>query len=232
MLVALLEESRQLGFLGPGPVEDHIVRARAFASAVPEPPARALDLGAGGGLPGLVLALEVWPETRWTFLDAQAKRADFLNQAVQAGDLAGRVEVLTGRAEMFGRDPRHRGQYDLVTSRSFGRPAITSECASPFLAIGGLLVVSEPPDSDTADRWPATGAAQLGLGTAEPLTVVESEGESISAVTTDATPVTADGSDGSATGSIVTHLVRMRQDHPTPDQFPRRDGMPAKRPLF
>ena len=62
-LVAILEESRALGFLGPGPVEGHLPHSLAFAAAVEDPPARAVDLGAGGGLPGLVLAALIWPDT-------------------------------------------------------------------------------------------------------------------------------------------------------------------------
>ena len=50
-------------------------------------------------------------------------------------------------AEAAGHDPLLRGQFDLVTARSFGRPAVTAECAAPFLRREGLLVVSEPPDS-------------------------------------------------------------------------------------
>ena len=94
-LTGLLAEARQRGFLGPGPVEPHLDHARAFAVAVPDVPARVLDLGAGGGLPGLVLAVECWPTARWVFLDAQQKRTDFLREAVHALDLVDRVEVVT-----------------------------------------------------------------------------------------------------------------------------------------
>ena len=88
-LVGLLTEARRLGFLGPGPVEPHLDHALAFAGAVPEAPARALDLGAGGGLPGLVLAALTWPQTSWTLLDAQRRRTEFLEDAVEALFAAG-----------------------------------------------------------------------------------------------------------------------------------------------
>jgi 16S rRNA (guanine527-N7)-methyltransferase len=161
-LLALLDRSRSLGFLGPGPVDEHLQHALAFAATVAEPPARALDLGAGGGLPGLVLAARTWPSTQWTFLDAQRKRTDFLEAAVHELGLADRVEVVTKRAEVVGRAPAHRGGYDLVVSRSFGPPAVTAECAAPFLRPGGRLVVSEPPTGSTG-RWPGDGLAQVGL---------------------------------------------------------------------
>ena len=201
----LLRESRQRGFLGPGPVEGHLDHARAFAVVRPDAPALALDLGAGGGLPGLVLAATVWPDTRWRFLDGNLRRTAFLTEAVEALGLVDRVEVRCDRAEAVGREPGWRGSVDLVVARSFGAPAVTAECAAPFLRSGGELLVSEPPDADPAARWPSSGLAELGLGPAR-LEVVP--------------------------GRTPTHLVRMVQEQPCSDRYPRRVGMPSKRPLF
>lgn len=208
-LAEALAESRRLGFLGPGPVEAHIRRAAAFTSAVPDPPARALDLGAGGGLPGLVLAVTSWPETSWCFLDAIIKRTDFLNRAIRRLQLSDRVEVVTERAEETGRRPEHRGAYDLVVARSFAAPAVTAECAAPLLRIGGLLVVSEPPDAAPEARWPEAGVGALGFGPAEPVTVFDPDED-----------------------DDPTHLVRLRLEHEVDERYPRRVGRPAKRPLF
>lgn len=204
-LLAVLEESRRLGFLGPGPVEPHLDHASAYADVVETEPARALDLGAGGGLPGLVLAERHWTSTIWTMLDAQTRRTRFLEDAVDSLDLGDRVEIVTARAEDAARDPDHRGCYDVVTARSFGPPAVTAECAAPLLRSGGLLIVSEPPDSDP-ERWPASGLAELGFGAAEPLRFGRSD-----------RPV---------------HLVRIERTAEVPDRFPRRTGVPTKRPLF
>jgi 16S rRNA (guanine527-N7)-methyltransferase len=204
-LADLLTESRQLGFLGSAPVEDQIRRAAAFAAAVPHDPARALDLGAGGGLPGLVLAATVWPEARWTFVDARAHRSEFLQHAVDELRLDDRVEVVHARAEDVGRIFAHRGDYDLVVARSFAAPPVTVECAAPLLRPGGSLVVSEPPESDPAARWPADGVALAGFGPAEPVVV---------------------------DGDLLVHLVRLQLTGEVPDRLPRRPGIPAKRPLF
>lgn len=200
-LLELLAESQQLGFLGPGPVDAHIPHALAYADATP-PPARALDLGAGGGVPGLVLATSVWPETRWTFLDAQRRRIDFLEDAIEALGLADRVDAQLGRAEEAARLDDRRGRFDLVVARSFGAPAVAAECAAPFLSVGGALVVSEPPAASVEGRWPAGPLAELGFGRPDP---VEARG---------------------------VHLVRLRLVAPCPDRYPRRTGIPAKRPLF
>jgi 16S rRNA (guanine527-N7)-methyltransferase len=205
-LVGLLTEARRLGYLGPGPVEAHLTHALAFAQAAPEPPARALDLGAGGGLPGLVLAARVWPSTAWTLLDAQRRRTEFLEEAVEDLGLTDRVSVLHGRAEDVGRAVEHRHGYALVVARSFASPAVTAECAAPLLVIGGRLVVSEPPDVALARRWPADGVATLGFGPAE----------------------SVDGDDAAA----PVHLACLPLLSLAPDRYPRRPGMPAKRPLF
>lgn len=195
----VLEDSRRFGFLGPGPLQPQIEHARGFASTGERTPDSFLDLGSGGGLPGLVLALE-WPQARGVLLDAMVKRTEFLRTACVRLGIADRVEVRCGRAEDAGRDPALRGRFDLVTARSFGPPAVTAECAVGFLEVGGELVVSEPPEDDEA-RWPADGLAELGLE------IVQSP-----------TP--------------ERRFVRMRSIEVAPDRYPRRVGVPGKRPLW
>ena len=197
----VLEEARQLGFLGPGPIEAHIEHALGFGADGPAP-ARALDLGSGGGVPGLVLAVVRWPTCRWTLLDAGKRRCAFLEWACDELALAARVTVRWGRAEEAGREPELRGTIDLVTARGFAAPGITAECAAPFLASGGRLEVSEPPSGST-DRWSTQGLALLGLGPA--VRSLPRPGVSI---------------------ATMARLV------PCPDRYPRRVGIPAKRPLF
>jgi len=161
-LRAVLERSRRLGFLGPGSVrvqEDHAL-GFALGPAITAP-TRMVDLGSGGGVPGLVLAAR-WPEAQVILLDAAERRCAFLTEAVADLGWQARVRVVRARAEEAGRDPELRAAADLVVARGFGPPAVTAECAAPLLAQGGRLVVSEPPDVD-ADRWPEEGLAKLGL---------------------------------------------------------------------
>jgi len=206
-LEVVLGAARDRGYLGASiPIRDQILHAAAFARAVASPPHRAVDLGSGGGLPGLVLAA-VWPESSWLLVDAQLKRTDFLSWAVDAMAYADRVVVRHGRAEDVARDPAWRGTASLVTARSFGPPAVVAECATGFLEVHGRLVVSEPPDPDE-QRWDRTLAVEglhaLGL---EPVRLPPA---------TDAT----------------VQLRAFEQQTLTPDRYPRRAGIPAKRPLF
>lgn len=159
-LASILERSRDLGFLGPGPIERHLEQAEAFLAATP-PPASFLDLGSGGGLPGLVLALK-WPDAHGLLVDAQAKRVRFLDEAIEVLDLVDRIAAVHGRAEELAHDPAHRGRYELVTARSFAAPAITAECAVGFVPADGRVLVAEPRD-ERPDRWSADGLATLGL---------------------------------------------------------------------
>ena len=197
-LLGVLEEARGWGFLGPGPVDAHVAHAQGFAAAVPVAPDAAVDLGTGGGVPGLVLALG-WPGSRWVLVESQQRRAAFLTEAVGRLDLGDRVAVFHGRAEELGRMPEHRSQAALVTARSFGPPAVTAECAAPLLRVGGILVVSEPPHE--GPRWDHAGLARLGLGS---LAFVEA----------------------GARFAVLTLTAAC------PETYPRRVGLPSKRPLF
>ncbi len=170
-LVRVLGRARDLGLLGPGPVRPHLEHAAGAAERIaarwgPTPasvdgPLWAADLGSGGGLPGLPLAV-AFPSIQWRLIDAAERRIAFLEWAITELGLAGRVEAVRGRAEVIAHAPEHRGRYDLVTARSFGPPATTAECAVGLLRSEGALLVSEPPEPDPT-RWPAGPLASLGL---------------------------------------------------------------------
>ncbi len=169
-----------------------------------------LELGSGGGLPGLVLAVEN-RDLCLVLLDSTQRSADFLRWAVEELGLSSRVEVVNARAEEFGHEERYRGRFAAVVARSFGPPAVTAECAAPFLQVGGRLIVSEPPGKDSrtsgtpslqnATRWPVEGCQKLGL--APEVGVRHKFGFAV-----------------------------LRQVSQCPDRYPRRPGIPAKRPLF
>ena len=97
-----------------------------------------IDVGSGGGLPGLVLAC-VQPSLPITLVEATGKKARFLEEAAKRLGLD-RVEVLAERAEVVGRDPRHRERHDLVTSRAVGPMPILAEYLVPLARTDGLVL--------------------------------------------------------------------------------------------
>lgn len=198
-----LRRSAELGFLGSMPIVDQIDHALGFVvvaeSALGGIPMAIADLGSGGGVPGLILQV-CWPETRLVLIDSNERRTEFLAEAVEDLGLD-LVEVVRGRLEEIGRLEECRQRFDLVTSRSFGAPAVTAECGGPLLAVGGFLVVSEPPEGQ--DRWPVEGLQPLGL-----------------------VPIEHDRFED----RFGYQVIQKRE--PTPDRYPRRTGIPTKRPLF
>ena len=218
-LFEILDEARTLGFLGPGPIDVQWRHAEGFvrvAWAKVARDARVLDLGSGGGLPGLVVAYQ-WPEAGLTLLDANGRRTAFLRRALERLGFSDRVSVVQERAEIAGRSPDLRTQFEVVMARSFGRPAVVAECAAPFLKPAGWLVVSEPPaatgprtldtaaaeasTTSSAARWPVEPLSRLGL---DPVESVHGDFE----------------------------YQTLQQRDPCPDRYPRRDGVPARKPLF
>ncbi|NNE73390.1 MAG: hypothetical protein HKN26_06990 [Acidimicrobiales bacterium] len=194
--------------------------AQGYAEGFPAGVTLGIDIGSGGGLPGLVLA---WThaDMEWLLVDGRKKSIDFLTGAIEELGLVARVTAHQLRLEEFGRLEQHRGVHQLVVARSFGPPAVVAECAAPLLAPGGRLLVSEPPppgvaatgsdpsapavprgDETSPSRWPADGLELLGM---RPGHRWVHEGSTYQAI---------------------------EQVSPCGDRYPRRVGIPTKRPLF
>jgi 16S rRNA (guanine527-N7)-methyltransferase len=203
-LSRILDDARDAGFLGPGPVESHIEHAAGFGdlaeAGLGRVPDSFADLGTGGGVPGLVLATR-WIHARCVFIESNGKRSEALRWAIVRLGLDGRATVVEERAEVVGRDPACRERFELVTARSFAASAPTAEIAAGLVAVGGVVVVSEPPQPEP-DRWPEVNLRQVGLGPAELRT------------------------------SNGAHFAVISKIGAVPEEYPRRVGRPAKRPLW
>jgi 16S rRNA (guanine527-N7)-methyltransferase len=164
-LPRVLEESRARGFLGPNAIEPHFTHSLGFAlcweERTPTPPDSFLDLGSGGGLPGLFL-LDRW-RCPAVFTDSMVKRASFLGEVLEWEGAPSQGTVIEGRVEETARIPELIESFDLVTARSFGPPAVTAECGAQFMKIGGVMIVSEPPEDTEIERWNPDKLADLGL---------------------------------------------------------------------
>jgi len=212
-LRGVLEDAREAGFLGRVPVDSHLRHAEAFGDAVGDPGSLLLDLGSGGGVPGLVLATR-WSALEVALLEGSERRADFLREAVERLGLESRVSVIPARAEDAAHDGRWRGLFDTVTARAFGAPAVTAECGAAFLRVGGRLVVAEPPPptpgvpcapggthASDQTRWPP--AVEL-LGLVPRACCCRGH----------------------------AHFQVLDAERGCPAHLPRRVGIPRKRPLF
>jgi len=197
-----LEDARRRGMLGPGPVDVHLDHAEAIAAAVGGN-FRGRFLDLGSGA-GVpgVILIALWPAATGVLLEARKRRCAFLEAAVSGLGLSDRASVACGRAEELARQRDFRGAFDLVVARGFGPPAATAECAVGFMGAGGRLVVSEPPGEADPKRWPAAGLAELGLLGPE-LRREEEAG-----------------------------IALFTAPEPAGERWPRRVGVPGRRPLW
>jgi 16S rRNA (guanine527-N7)-methyltransferase len=166
---------------------------------------RVLDLGAGAGLPGLPLKIAA-PDLRLTLLEATARKAAFLREVVSELALE-QVDVLPGRAEEVARQADRREAYELVVARAVAPLPTLVELALPFLRIGGVLAA---PKGSGAPQEVVRSERALGLLGGKLLSAV--------ALAVPGAP-------------RRPWLVLVRKVALTPEVYPRRPGIPAKRPL-
>lgn len=157
-----LREAQRFGFFGPGDITEAERHARGYVTALGElsPGTRLVDLGSGGGLPGLVLA-DAYPTASIVLLDRRQKRTDFLERAVRRHGWP-HVEVRLADVEQLARSvvAGTCPPFDVVTARGFGPPEFTLRAAVAVCREGGRIVISEPP---TGDRWPEGLLTELGV---------------------------------------------------------------------
>jgi 16S rRNA (guanine527-N7)-methyltransferase len=182
-----------------------IQRTGANLTWTGEAGAQAIDVGSGAGFPGVALKI-VWPGLRLTLLEATGKKAEFLRFLVQRLGLSD-VAVVNARAEEIGQHPAHREQYDLALARALAEMATLAELTLPLVRIGGLVIAHK--GEDPAAEVEAAHRAILALGgqvrEIQPVSIAELD--------------------------EARHLVVLEKVTATPAKYPRRPGMPAKRPL-
>lgn len=165
---------------------------------------RLVDIGSGAGFPGLVLAMHC-PQCIVTLLEADLKKSRFLVEVVNRLSLAN-VNVVRLRAEEMGQDIEHRAQYDVCTCRAVAAIRVLLEYALPLLRIGGEAVFWKGKNYQEEKTEAAGALATLGGEWAE----VHSY---------------------SLIQDIDRFLVVIKKTRPTPEGYPRRTGIPAKRPI-
>ena len=166
--------------------------------------ARAIDVGSGAGFPGIPLAIML-PRTRFTLLDSQGKRVQFLQSVIDALSL--NAEAVHSRAEDAARQPVYRESFDLAVARAVAPMNVLCELMLPFVSLGGCMLSMKGPGLDD-ELITARSAIEL-LGGGEPQVY--------------SLPVP--GRSWNHRAACIPKLVH------TPEKYPRAAGKPEKRPL-
>jgi 16S rRNA (guanine527-N7)-methyltransferase len=168
------------------------------------PPASLIDIGTGAGFPGVPLKL-LWPDLRLVLVESIGKKTEFLQHLVNVLGLRD-VEICTARAEELGRDPGYREQFAAVTARAVAALNVLAEYCLPLCRVGGVFVAPKSAAGEQEAQAAGRAIELLGgqFGPNLPVQLPEIEGRSL----------------------FVVHKVQL-----TPGQYPRRVGIPAKRPL-
>lgn len=163
---------------------------------------KVVDVGSGGGLPGLPLKIAL-PSLRMTLVEADQAKAAFLVRACAALGLQD-VEVVARRAEDVGRDPLYRDSFDVAVARALAPMPVLVELCLPLVRVGGRLLAQKTEGEDMA------GANRA----------IDALGGSLNGV------VAAPSAARRAGTVVIVDKVR-----PTPPAYPRRAGVPSRKPL-
>ncbi len=177
----------------------------AVIAPTSDSPFKVIDIGTGGGFPGIPVAI-ARPDWQMTLLDSTRKKIDFLWELVQALGLD-QVKPLVGRAETVGQQRLHREHYDLALIRAVAGGSVCAEYALPLLKLGAIAVLYRVQWTDAEAVTLESALAQLG--------------GQLETVSTCTTPLTQG----------QRHCLYIRKIAPTPAAFPRAVGVPAKKPL-
>ncbi|NPA91302.1 MAG: 16S rRNA (guanine(527)-N(7))-methyltransferase RsmG [Chloroflexi bacterium] len=168
-------------------------------------PWRAIDVGAGAGLPGLAVKI-VWSPLRLTLLDGTLKKVRFMNEAIRTLGLR-RAVAIHGRAEEYGRDAAFREQFDLVLARGVAPLNTLAEYTLPFARVGGWTIAYKGPRAPE-ELSQAFGAIEILGGVVERVA-----------------PLHIPGLNEGRFAVLIRKVQR------TPKRYPRGQGLPRRRPL-
>jgi 16S rRNA (guanine527-N7)-methyltransferase len=185
----------------------HFLDSLSVYQALPDLPQNfsIIDVGTGAGFPGLPLKIAL-PNIQLTLLEATTKKTKFLQHIVDTLQL-NEVTVLAARAEEVGRQAAHREQYDVALARAVASLPVLAEYTLPLVRVEGLVI------------------AQKGQHLAEEVEAAIRVSEMLGGQLDRILPVEVPGLEA------ARHLIIIRKSKATPKQYPRRPGVPAKRPL-
>lgn len=165
---------------------------------------RILDLGTGGGFPGIPLKIFL-PETSFLLMDSVNKKLDFVFSVIEELGLKN-IDVCHGRAEDLARDKKYREKFDVVLSRAVANLSTLSELSLGFVKVGGCFI-SYKGSSGRKELGDASKA--IGLMGAAPEKEYEYD----------------------LPGGDKRSLFLIGKNTSTPGTYPRKAGVPSKKPL-
>ena len=184
----------------------HFLDSLYLVPALPSDATTLIDVGSGGGFPGIPTAI-ARPSLAITLLEATKKKADFLADVIDELGLDA-VNVVNERAETLGRAVDHRETYDVATARAVADLAELAELTLPFVRVGGTLLALK--------------------GTAAPDEIAGAEAAIERMGGAPASVTSATGGELETSGAVLVHVDKIAS---TPAEYPRRPGMPGKRPI-
>ena len=189
-------------------VERHVLDALSCLLFAPLREARKLaDVGSGGGLPGIPLAIAL-PRSQVVLFESVGKKASFLRYAKEELTLDN-VRIENGRVEEAGRGRSHRGSYDVCTVRAVARLSVIAEYCVPLLRVGGHVVAMKGREDEQEFAEGERAARMLGGRMEGPIPVHQaSVGE-----------------------QRERRLILLQKVAETPGAYPRKVGVPARHPL-
>lgn len=187
-------------------IPKHFLDSLSLVMAVdPEDLETMVDVGSGAGFPGIPLKI-AFPHLKVTLMDSLRKRVDFLNEVILKLGLKG-IKAVHGRAEDLARESKYRENFDLCVSRAVAALPVLSEYCLPFVGEGGLFVAYKAKDAEAECRSAERAVEMLG-GVIADMVLFSLPG----------------------TAHDRTLVVIEKEEH-TPKAYPRKAGMPEKKPL-
>lgn len=185
-------------------LDKHIEDSLKLLEFMPLEAENLVDIGSGAGFPGMILAIAC-PQTRFTLVESDRKKSGFLKQVKDELALSN-VEVVCRRVEELGREGGTRGNFTLCSSRAVASMNILLEYGLPLLKIGGRLFLWKGRNYQQEIEQANNAMSLLGgsLGQVWLYTLMEDRDRAI---------------------------IEVRKDRETPERYPRRVGIPSKRPL-
>lgn len=164
-----------------------------------------IDVGTGAGFPGIPIKI-CFPNIRITLLDSLQKRLNFLDEVIERLELE-EINCIHSRAEDGGRNPDLREKYDIAVSRAVAPLQVLSEYCLPYIKVGGAFIAYKSGETEQEIIEAKNGIRKLGGGniSCQKFTLFDSD--------------------------IHRSLIKIDKLEATSNFYPRKAGMPSKKPL-